>query len=299
MRLERDSYPQLAAMFLPSGGGGGSAVFGSKRSTPASSGQPQKFANTTTCPPGMVKTGGGQEHKPVAFIGDKPWKPYVMCAPAPAPARAPAPAPSQIRVEVSPTFQQQFTPSISPVFQQIEDSPGAAVGATTTQAGVGEQAAMRPAVEPGGGQLLTAEDIRRILGEQDDARRREESERRAREQAERDAAAGAARQREEEDERRRREEDERARAELEAKTRAELEQLQRDAAREPTVTIQPASPPQFFAPTPAPTPVDRRLEVIEGELVGEEPDGLPIGVLVLALAVAGGAVYYMQQRRKP
>ena len=55
--------------------------------------------------------------------------------------------------EVSPTFQQQFTPSISPIFQQIQDSPGAVVGATTTQAGVGEQRATRVAAPAGSGGL--------------------------------------------------------------------------------------------------------------------------------------------------
>ena len=292
MMLRRNPYAQLAQMFLPAdAGGGGGSMFGSKRSA----GQPQKFPNTTACPPGMVKTGGGQEHTPVAFIGDKPWKPYVMCEPAPAAAPAPRPPAAQVQVEVSPTFQQQFTPSISPVFQQIEDSPGAAVGATTTQAGAGSQEAAppdrttMPVTQPPG---VSSQELLAILAERDDRRRREEAEARARRQSELDASAAAERQRREDAERRRREEDERARAEFEEGARAEMEDLRRAAAAEPTVTIQPAGPAPFFAPTPA----TFDAEVMEGELL-EEP-GLPIGVVLVGVVALGGALYFMQRRRK-
>ena len=66
-----------------------------------------------------------------------------------APGALPLPGGGGGPIEVSPSFQQQFTPSISPVFQQIQDSPGAVVGATTTQAGVGEQRATRVPGIPG------------------------------------------------------------------------------------------------------------------------------------------------------
>lgn len=55
--------------------------------------------------------------------------PYAVCTPLPQPIasgfKRPAPAPRPVKVTVSPTFQQQFTPQFSPTLQQQQDSPGA------------------------------------------------------------------------------------------------------------------------------------------------------------------------------
>lgn len=54
---------------------------------------------------------------------------------------SPAAAPRPDATTISPAFQQSFTPQISPVFQQTQDSPGATQAATTVQRASGGQSA--------------------------------------------------------------------------------------------------------------------------------------------------------------
>ncbi len=76
----------------------------------------------------------------------------------PAPVGAPSgPGPAELATPgmvtaISPTFQQAFTPMISPTIQVTTDSPGARVGATTVQrAGGGQYATSGGAGLPGEG----------------------------------------------------------------------------------------------------------------------------------------------------
>ena len=76
----------------------------------------------------------------------------------PGPTGAPSgPGPAELATPgmvtaISPTFQQAFTPQISPTIQVTTDSPGARIGATTVQrAGGGQYAAGGGAGMPGDG----------------------------------------------------------------------------------------------------------------------------------------------------
>lgn len=67
---------------------------------------------------------------------------------APPSPSSPGGAPSYSGTTVSPAFQQSFTPQISPVFQQTQDSPGATQAATATQYAPGGQAARGGSTAP-------------------------------------------------------------------------------------------------------------------------------------------------------
>ena len=116
----------------------------------------------TACPPGNVLVRRETQPRSPRFIGDTTSDEFVYCRPAPlaAPMMAPAPAGPVYTTTISPTFQQAFTPQISPTIQVTADSPGAQVGATTQQTAPGGQQA------EGGGAGADVDAISRLLAEQ-------------------------------------------------------------------------------------------------------------------------------------
>lgn len=81
--------------------------------------------------PGSLVRAVGSAMAPTGSTGGGP-VPGVPGARPPSAGRA---------TSVSPSFQQQFTPQISPTFQQTQDSPGATSAATATQYAPGGQRA--------------------------------------------------------------------------------------------------------------------------------------------------------------
>jgi hypothetical protein len=127
---------------------------------------PNKYLGTA-CPNGQESVGGGQ----AVGGGNK----YVLCVPIKQAAPAPAPAPKitvapVITTAVSPNLQQQFTPQISPVFQQSSGSGGQSAG-TTQEAGGGQSGAGGGSAGPGAavpttGTGMTSSDLLAILNAQ-------------------------------------------------------------------------------------------------------------------------------------
>ena len=186
-------------------GGGVSAP-----SAPQGGGQIRDF-DGMNCPAGWTQVGAMKQR---TSIGTSPF--WVTCsAPVGAPAPAPAPPPAPIitvtpTITVSPNLQQQFTPQVSPIFQQSSGS-GSQSADTTQHAGGPQSGAGGGAAGPGGsapssGGGLTSADLLAILNSQAEqaraeraaaaaeaeARRKEEREYLASEQAAAQAAADKA-----------------------------------------------------------------------------------------------------------
>lgn len=107
----------------------------------------------TSCPPGQTVIATGKDYKS--------GKSMVRCGIAPPMAPTPAPAPpppSQTQVTVSPTFQQTFTPQVSPVMT-VQSGSGTVSAGTSQQADTGQTGT-------GGGQGITAADLAAILAQQ-------------------------------------------------------------------------------------------------------------------------------------
>lgn len=130
----------------------------------------------SSCPSGQEKVGSGTDYTKF------PMQPYSLCVPIKQAAPAPAPAPKitvapVITTAVSPSLQQQFTPQVSPVFQQSSGSGGQSAG-TTQQAGGGQSGAGGGSAAPGAsapttGQGVTANDLLSILNAQAEQSRRD------------------------------------------------------------------------------------------------------------------------------
>jgi len=156
------SQAHLGALGLPIVGHDTSRMTGPFKSCPKDSIVAHRFNGSNTDPnrPGTVT--------------------WYQCYPpiygqAPAPAQKPANQNVTVNTQVNPNIQTAITPTVSPNFTQVQDSPGAQTGSATS--------AQNPT---GGG--ITAADLAQILAEQ---RRADDAARRA-EKAERDAAIRAA-----------------------------------------------------------------------------------------------------------
>lgn len=129
----------------------------------------------TTCPPGEFVIGTGIDRT----VGPGKSNKMVACgmppplAPAPAPAPT-APPPGPV-ITVTPTFQQAFTPQVSPVFQQLQDSPYATLSAQPIQQAATPQRS--------GSEGISARDLQNILAQQRQEARDAEDRRRADERA--------------------------------------------------------------------------------------------------------------------
>ena len=150
-------------------GGGKIKGMKSQRSEVQSTGEQRG----TRCPPGEVKLRSRRERTA------KGWVDIIECGipRAPAPVAAPEPAPITVATQITPTFQQQFTPQVSPVMQ-LSTGSGQLTGGTEQRASGSQQAA-----SPQG---ISAEDLQRILSEErqaDQLRRDQEASIREREAA--------------------------------------------------------------------------------------------------------------------
>lgn len=266
-------------------------MFGVGRSGPG----PTETANRyegSSCPPGQSVVRRETEQHAAKFAGGPTRTDYVYCRPSVGAGPGPAPAAARQEVSptitVSPTFQQQFTPQISPVFQQTQDSPGAQQAATPVQSAPGGQEAT------GGGSGGSQSELLEFMRQQEQRRAAEEEARRRREDARRAEQAAqqrAEREREQEARARAEAEQRRRQAELEQQRQAELEEMraaqeaQQAQPQAPRVVYSAGAPPrsQPQAPTGAPQPTAE-----------PEPGGIPPwaiiagGAAIALLALAGG-----------
>ena len=147
--------------------------------------QASRYEGQSHCPPGQVVVSHGSTPIRAAYIGAPTTSPFVYCKPQPvyAPA-APAPVAGPVyTTTISPVLQTEVSPMISPVFQQVQDSPGATQAATPTMVAPGGMEAEGGSSGDSGAMM----EFLRMQAEQDAARRADEAA--AREIERRDAAA--------------------------------------------------------------------------------------------------------------
>lgn len=271
----------------------------------------------TACPPGQTVVSRTSEPRSPKFIGDKTSTDVVFCKPIPAAApAAPAPAPNiNVQTTVSPTLQTQISPQISPVFSQMQDSPGSTQAATTAQVQPTDMTA-KPGGTGGGGDNALLEYMR-FQAEQDaqrraeetaqreaDRRRREDEDRRWREQqsaAQADAQRRADADRAEQLRLQQAAEQQRAAEQAERDRQWQEAQAAQQAAYEAALEQTPAATPSTFVATPA---------VMPGrEMVGfEEPVPLTAPVeaqatgpnwplIIGGVVIAGGAAYVLTRKK--
>lgn len=212
-------------------------------------------------------------------MGDKTYDEFILCAPQrpePVRAMAPAPLPPQPQITVSPVVQTQVSPQISPVFQQVQDSPGASQGASTTQVSPGGQRAEGGGSSGGAAELI---ELFRLQAEADRQRRAEE-------QAAARVRADAERARIAEENARAQAEIQRRNEESEAEYQRRLQDWQQQrgtpSSYEFTPVAQPSSAPLTDQPTQA-TPEPARSP-------------FPAPLLLIGVAVAAG-VYFLSERK--
>lgn len=154
-----------------------------------------RYEGTSACPAGQEATRRGSTYHAAKYIGGPTSTPWVECKPIPAPVAAPAPvvAGPTYTTTISPVLQTEISPQISPVFQQVQDSPGAVQSATTEMIAPGgmeaEGGGAAPADSGNGTQAML--DFMRLQSEQEAQRRAEDAAARElerREQTARDAA---------------------------------------------------------------------------------------------------------------
>jgi len=118
--------------FGPRGGGGRALA-----TTPKGGGGIQRFTrrgkSPPSCPAGARSVSSGTYGTGAQTTA---YRDCDMAAPRPAPVAPPPPPPPTappVSVQVSPAIQTQVSPQISPVFTQMQDSPGAGVVAAPQQ----------------------------------------------------------------------------------------------------------------------------------------------------------------------
>lgn len=240
----------------------------------------------TACPPGQSVVRREREQRSPKFIGDKHYTDVVYCKPvttsAPsAPARQP---PIQVQTTVSPVLQTDISPQVSPVFSQMQDSPGAQQAATTTQYKPGGQEAK------GGGTNGSSDAVLQFLREQ----QRLDAERRAQESAARDQERrerqSAEQRRFEEDRQERERRDAESRA-LQEEYRQALVESQRVTEPQTVVTAAPA-----ILPSREMIPIPETLTT-SAPLVADEGPNWPLILGIGALAVIGGVAMTRGKKR--
>lgn len=248
------------------GGSGAGFTIGSKMS-PAGTDtrQANRYEGQSYCPAGQqVVQQGSTPHAP-KYIGGPTSTPFVYCKPIPAPApAAPAPAPTYTTT-ISPTFQQAFKAAVSPVIQVTADSPGAQIGATTSQ------------VAPGGQQAeggSSGADIDQLLAEQ----------RAFQDRLEARAAEQRAYERQRADERE-------AAAQLE---RDRLQSERDEAIAADQVRLPAVQPTRQFLPIAS--PMGPAADVVEAPPADADNTALYIAGAIAVLLVGG---YAVSQQRAP
>ncbi len=149
--------------------------------------QANRYEGTSSCPPGQVVVSHGSTPIRAAYIGAPTTSPFVYCKPQPVYRPAPAPAPvagPTYTTTISPVLQTEVSPMISPVFQQVQDSPGATQAGAPTMVAPGGMEAEGGSAGNGSAAML---EFMRLQSEQDAARRADEAA--AREVERRDAVA--------------------------------------------------------------------------------------------------------------
>lgn len=256
-------------------------------------GQAQKFSYPDNrCPPGYRQTGAGSDAPPRGY--SPPWGSFVMCKPQPqnlAPAPV-APAPQiNVQTTVSPTLQTDISPQISPIFAQMQDSPGSQQAATTAQTKPGGMTAKGGGTTSGDTPDNSAMmEFLRMQAEQDAARRFDDSASRERERQDRMAAeqrqsAQAAELQRIEQERR--DAEAAGRSEQAAALQAQYEAQQREWA------ATQSQPGEFVSVAPGMVPLIGTGEPMSTPDAALIKPGLPMPLIVAAVAalVVGGYFY--------
>lgn len=157
--------------------------FGSKTGSYAN-----RYEGTSACPAGQTVTARGSTQHAPKFIGGPTSTPWVECKPIPAPAPTPAPAPvagPTYTTTISPVLQTEISPQISPVFQQVQDSPGSVQAATPTMIAPGGMEAEGGSA--GGNGSAAMLEFMRAQSEQDAAQRQADTAAREAERRDREA----------------------------------------------------------------------------------------------------------------
>lgn len=280
--VQLESLPPLTRARAPSTNAG----FGARATTNTRSAN--RYAGAA-CPPGQSVVRRVREPRAPRFAGDKTYDEFVYCQPiAPIATPAPARAPEQrTQITVSPVVQTAVNPQISPVFQQVQDSPGASQGASTTQVSPGGQTAT------GGGSGNSASELIEFLRLQSeaDARRREEeralyneqirrqNEERARIAAEEQAARDRANQ---------------ERAERQAVIDAENARRQAEYERQVADWQRQTPPASTFTSTVIPSASAPESLPVPATGPNEQPKPFP-WIIVAGVALAAGVYWYSQK----
>lgn len=143
------------------------------------------YEGTSSCPAGQSVVERGSKPIRAAFIGAPTSEPFVYCRPIERAAPAPAPvyeAPVYTTT-ISPVIQTEVSPMISPVFAQMQASPGAVQAGTPTMVSPGGMEATGGGPGPTGAPApdTAMMDFLRQQEERDAARRAEDAATRERE----------------------------------------------------------------------------------------------------------------------
>lgn len=273
-----------------------------------STGEAQKFSYPNNqCPRGYRQVGSGSDKPPSGY--SKPWGDYVLCVPEP---RQAAPAPQQqqapsTNITVSPAIQTQVSPQISPVFSQMQDSPGSTQAATTAQVSPSPQSAETGGSGGGGNGSAALLEFMKMQAERDaqrqqaeDARRREqerrqqeliarqqEAQRQAQQQAQQRAEQARQEQLQREAEERQRREQQAAEMQAAYEEKVAAAAAQKQAPSTFTSTVQPGA---SYLPASEPDP--------EPETMPAEPQATLNWPLIAAMVATGGIVIYYFAFRK-
>lgn len=271
------------------------------------------YEGTSSCPPGQSVVERGSKPIKSAYIGAPTTEPFVYCRPIPQVVAAPPPAPRiNVQTTVSPVLQTEVSPQISPIFAQMQDSPGSQQAATTTQYKPGGMTAEGGGTTGpgGGGESAALMELLRVQSEQAAARQMEDTQARNRERRER-----LARERRDIDYRAEREaRDDKLRAQelemrtLDAERRAaeqagrdeQAEQLrqQYEAQRLEWESTQ-ATPSQLVSiqPTGRPIPIEVPAPVTELPPTDAKAP-IPLPLIALGAAVLAGGIYYATKGKR-
>lgn len=274
---------------------------GFSSSTTPSGPVPNKYLGTA-CPNGQEAVGGGQK----VGGGDK----YVLCVPIKQAVAAPPPAPSitvapVITTAVSPNLQQQFTPQVSPVFQQSSGSGSQGAG-TEQQAGGGQSGAGGGSAGPGAstpttGQGVTATDLLAVLNAQAEQARRDreaasaDQAARQREQQEY-FASQLAMQRQQQEATAAAEASRRLQAEEQARQQAAAQQAAEQRAAQQAAALAVHS--QYTGPTSAPSvaTVEPVMPTAQLPVAGPKKDQYTVPITVAVILAIATGVYLTKKK---
>jgi len=257
--------------------GEGGFMIGSRTSRQGTSTRQANLYDGSACPAGQEVVQHVSTPISPAYIGAPTTKASVYCKPIPAPVPRLAPVVTgpTYTTTISPVLQTEISPQISPVFQQVQDSPGSVQAATPTMIAPGGMKAEGGSAAANDSAAML--EFMRLQSEQDAARRQSDAAAREQERREREARQAAI--------------DAEA-SEVAARLEAQYQAAQSEWEK------TTATPGGFMA-TPAVMP-GREIIVSDGPPVAPlQKPGLPVPLIVAGVAaIAIGGYFYASKTRK-